>query len=484
MPDSKAGSFAVISGNEVINAARTLAYIRNFGLPITISEDCWCPELNDLLGDCPAPTGSTFGTPGYMYPSSNPTLDSSVKSDPAPWYDSSIPESGDFLGFLPTDFEGLGSTYQRNTFQTINGGSILGKLRAGERTLLWKGWLFGRTCCAVEYGMQWLTSILSNASGCDGCEGAELDIMLCCPETTGTASTSRSCGQGNPLMPDIGTMANDDAFRTFYNVGLADGPKRLSDRTIGCASCEQEGGGCMKEVEFSLVAGNPFMHKKPVQVCSKNFPSCGVCPGDADQTFWRKILTTTYPASSTDALKCDALLDCLVSPADCITDPHCPTPVLPTIPAFEDPCGCDPYNTSKFCCEISNDIYGQFFEGVPQISVYSGDEDLHNVIVKFYENPQERDCTDQSLFDICNLCDTVNIRFVPKHSTLKIDGLTRRIDIECPGNNVNSAESLVTSTFSWPIFKCVSYIATVEADCNWGIASNAAVTLCVIPREM
>src|SRR5690242_19563402 len=140
MPDSKAGSFATLNGYEVVNTQRTIDYIRNFGLPISIDEDCWCPQIQTLAGCEPAT--------GYKFPS----------TDTAPWYDPAIPESGDFLGLLVTEFDGLGSTFTRQTFDTLNGGAVLGRLRPQARTLTWRGFLFGRTCCAAEYGLRWLTA--------------------------------------------------------------------------------------------------------------------------------------------------------------------------------------------------------------------------------------------------------------------------------------------------------------------------------------
>lgn len=478
MPDAKAGSYAALAGTEIVNAQRTIKYIQQIGLPLSVSEDCWCADIRELL-NCEAVTA----TADYQYPSAGYPADSTPVSDPAPWYDPAIPESGDFLGFLPVEFEGLGSTYTRPSFDNIGGGALLGKLRPQGRVLTWRGFLIGRTCCAAEYGVSWLTAMLAEAGGCDGCNGAELDILLCCPEVTGGAvPPNTSCGPAQ--VPPIGIMDRKNAFRTFYNTGLIGGPERTgNDRQIGCGHCDQEA-GCLIEVEFSILAGNPFMHKDPVEVCRKPFPPCGVCPGDADLGFWQKINTTAYPAVPADAELCANLLECLAAPEDCINDPNCPLPTLPTIPGFEDPCGCTPYNTTDICCEVSNDIYGQFFEGIPQIRIFAGTEDLHNVSVKFYENPQERTCTDTEMFDVCNLCDEVTIRFIPKNSTLVIDGLTKQINVECIGDNINPGESLVSSVYQWPTFKCVDYIVKISADCNFTVAANAEATICVIPREM
>lgn len=482
MPDSKAGTWAALNGSEFTNAQRTIDYIHNFNLPIAIDEDCWCPSIEELLEDCDIPVT------GYTFPS----------VDPAPWYDSAIPESGDFLGFLTTEFEGLGSTYTRSTFETLQGGAVLGRLRAQARTLTWRGYLFGRTCCAAEYGLRWLTAQLSDAGGCGGCDGAELDILICCPEATGSVPNNTTCNvqdvtscssnQSVGMAPPLGQLReNQDAFRTFFRTGLIDGPRQLSTRTLGCGGDCEDGPGCLIEVEFSIIAGNPFMHKDKEQVCQTTFPSCDdEC--DPNDPTWIKIATTAYPATAADGEECLDSLDCSVldNSVNCIADPNCPTADLPTIPEFEDPCGCEGFFTTRICCEISNDIYGQFFEGVASIDVFSGStEPLRNVVVSFYENPQERDCTDTALFQSdCFRCAKVNIRYIPPQTTLTVDGLTKRITAKCIGRDPVPAESLTVSPFAWPVLKCISYIVTIEADCSFPISADASATVCVTPREM
>lgn len=470
MPDSRAGSWAAKDGSEIINSQRTVAYIQNFNLPLTVDEDCWCPRIMDLLDDCPSATGA--GPDGeYTFPS----------EDPAPWYDVAIPESGDFLGFLVTEFEGLGSTYTRNTFDILSGGAVLGKLRPQARVLTWRGYLFGRTCCAAEYGLRWFTAQLAGGV-CDDCSDSELDILLCCPPISGATPLPAcgnsqaalggavSCETGNQLgePPSFGQGKSSDAFRTFHKVGLAGGPVKTSVRELGCGSCEDHN-GCMIEVEFSMIAGNPFMHKDPVCVCdSIPFPACEGCAEDganADLDFWIKVNTSSYPASEEDTESCTASLECTVSPEDCNVDPNCPRATLPTIPEVEDECGCESIFTTELCCEISNDIWGKFFEAVPQISIYSGNRPMQNVTISFYENPQERTCDDEDLFDVCNLCDQLTVRYIPAMSTLTMDGLSKRVSVECIGGNVQPGESLVASNFRWPVFKCINYIVKISADC-------------------
>jgi len=465
-----------LNGTELINSQRTLDYIKNFEVPIQISCDCWCPCIQGLLA-CKEPVA------GYGYPS----------LDTAPWYSPSIPESGDFLGFLPIEFEGLDSTYTREVFDIINGGGVLGRLQAKPRTLTWRGFFFGRTACAAEYGFRWMTSRLAAAAGCAGCSGGELDLLYCCVEQY----PSESCASETaPAIND--DMDSSDAFRAFYKVGLVDGPKKLDGgRTIGCTGCTQKtqsypgsthasgvpcpGGAVMLEAEFSVVAGNPFMYKDPVEVCETAFSStpCGDCN---DPTFdqWKKV----GPGETCkDPRDCSQFADssCLIDPEN----PDCNPDDLPVIPEFVDPCqGCDPIEERTVCCEISDASYGEFFDAAVTIEVYSGALPLRNITVRIFENPQRRACSDPAVLDNCNVCDVLRIRYVPPNSTLRVDGLNRRIEIECPGQEPRPAESLTITPFSFPILSCNPYLITASLDCAREIANDATFKVILHPREM
>lgn len=163
-----AGTAVWLDGIEIINDARTQSYIRNrLGPPgLSIMCDIGCPNMVQLIG-CDSPSG-------YV----SPTFDN------APWLSSSFPESSDFLGVLVSDFSGLSSTLTRNVTPIISEGAVLGRLRAKERTLQWKVYLIGRTCCSVAYGLRWLTRQLSGPNACTGtCTNQTLDLITCCPET-------------------------------------------------------------------------------------------------------------------------------------------------------------------------------------------------------------------------------------------------------------------------------------------------------------
>ena len=164
MSDSIAGAAAWLGGTEIVNDSRTTAYMRNGIKPTTLSVngDCGCANILSLAG-----CDTEYTTP---------------KDDNAPWYDPAIPESAEFAGFLSTEFEGLNSTYSRAVTESIADGATLGRSRFGSRTMTWKGFLFGSSCCGVAYGLRWLGKTLQGSKNCgNNCSGDDLELLVCCP---------------------------------------------------------------------------------------------------------------------------------------------------------------------------------------------------------------------------------------------------------------------------------------------------------------
>lgn len=466
MPESPFGSAAFLNGEEIVNDARTLAYLEaGFGPKrLSVHGGCACPRIRELI-EC--------GSSPYTSPA----------ADPAPWYDSSVPESADFAGFLMTEFEGMGSTYTRASTEKITGGAVLGRLRPQPRTMTWKGLLFGRSDCAVRYGLSWMTA---NLKGADcACTGEELDILVCCPELIATPPVT-GCDNLAPIArPDAcPPFTQPDAFRLLKNVGLLSGPTILSQRRIGSCGGNCSGSSCtgdddtvMLEIEFSLLAGNPYMFGCPVCLCAEEpFPinddeDCALDPR------WVKVLD----GGSTEGCGRET---CVLG-VDCAhTDEFgCGIAVLPDIPPYHDKCFCDPLDPVSFCCSIPQDAFGQFFEGAPVIEIYSGSKSMRSTTIRFFANPRGLDCCDVAE-DPCLECDSLQISFIPADSTMLIDGTTRTVTITCPGSTVSiPADNLTVTPFAWPILSCVDYCICVETE-GGQVATNAWVTISVVPREM
>lgn len=466
MPDASAGEAAFLNGEEIINNARTIAYLNaGYGPPgLNVIGGCACPNLRELI-ECDE---EPYSTP---------------VDDPAPWYDVSVPESGDFSGFYVETFEGLGSTFQRSSFEKITGGSALGRLRAEARTMTWKGYLFGRSECAVQYGLRWLTAQLRGAE-C-ACGGEDLDLLICCPSVTGaTPVTGCLPSQMEPFA--CPPFVQPNAFRTLKNVGLFEGPTILSQRQTGCGSgCTEdrcEPSSLIIEIEFSLLAGNPFLYGCPVCLCvEESFPDSP----DPTDLFIKVIDGGEFPAACLDPT--------CPPPADITADPGCRRVTLPTIPEFTDRCFCDAIDPVQFCCAIPADSFGEFFEGVPVIEIFSGSTALRSTTIRFYSNPLGSPCCDVA--DPCFECDSIRIRYIPPLSTLTIDGQTRKVTLQGPGMGAPvNADSLTVTPFSWPILQCIDHCICIETDgavlsaadpCLGDSTSTGAhVSVAIFPREL
>lgn len=499
--DNIAGQIAFLEGDEIVNANRTTAYLKAGYGPenINVLHGCDCPEelVITLIGeDCAPATGSAPVT-GCEHPENDGVGYNSPSSDPAPWYDPDCPESAHFAGFYPVEFDGIGSTYTREVFPVIGGGGILGRLRAAPRTLTWRGFLFGSTCCGVAYGLRWLTAKLSQTRCGAECSGEQLDMMICCPQKEiedaiareaakaaqiaaeagdvssfyggfayGTAEYGDSSGSGltTPLTDSqVIASFSDTAFRSFFNVGLIEGPLVLSERQSSC------GCGCstIMEIEFSLVAGNPHMYRNPIVL--------------ADCETWEDeiALIMSCPwVESDDPADC-AEEEC-PDPTPCTDDPNCPSPTLPVIVTTIDECVCEPISPVEKCVGIPASKCTT--QSVPIFQVFSGSQPLYSTRIRVLENPIGLTCETIAM-DPCLSCATIGIRFIPANSTLTIDGVNRRITIECPGGETRPGEPFLTTGFTWPVFECFDYCVCFEVDALT-VASDACFSVSVVPREM
>lgn len=153
-----------IAGNEVINSCRTLAYI-NRGLAPHWAPgagddcDCCCSCVDD--GDYTTPSGTSNG------------------GNPAPWFDLTRPESGEFFGVMIADMHlstplvapPAGSTYGRSCPIPV------------PRTMTITGYLVASTCRGTGYGREWLVRALGQpcvGGGC--CPTRNATMLLWCPE--------------------------------------------------------------------------------------------------------------------------------------------------------------------------------------------------------------------------------------------------------------------------------------------------------------
>jgi hypothetical protein len=453
-----------------------------------------------VIGLIGCPVSGSAPVTGQCSPECSPAVTgtySSPASDPAPWYDPACPESANFAGFYTTKFEGLESTYTREVFPVIGGGGILGRLRAGPRSLIWSGFLFGKTCCGVAYGLRWLTNTLAQSRCGAECSGEQLDLMVCCPqkEIEAAIAAGAAAEQAAIAAPEdnlwmyggwaygeaeyAGANANsgatqteeeiiagfgDTAFRSLYNVGLVEGPLVLGERKSSC------GCGCaaIMEIEFTLVAGNPHFYRQPVVLAD-----CVPFPlASEEECPW---------VDSSDPNDCPPPAEC-PEPEPCTMDPNCPSPTLPIIITESDECVCTPFQPVETCVAVPASTWGCSSEAVPIFQVSSGDQPIYSTEIRIIQNSIGRTC-DELSEDPCLSCTTIGIRFIPANSTLVIDGVNRRITIECAGGEVQPGEPFLTGSFEWPVFSCSDYCVCATVD-GLTASEDACFSMSVVPREM
>lgn len=239
--------FLDFNGVEVANAARTLSYLRG-GLGSAYWE-LWPADVCSVLY---RQLGGTCGTPDVFV---------SPASDPAPWYDATRPESGDFLGVYLTDISGYDSVIQRTVTPRPSGlgGGTLASEQNEPRVWKFDGYLASASCEGAEYGLEWLTYVLSaigSGAGCDSCAASNMRVYLSCP-------------------PDD---CSDDTIGEWYayEAALTDGPHKTE---FGFTCCD------VVEIEFTITTGNPYLYKRPA-VCLDPSVVGAVMPPIYDFCYW------------------------------------------------------------------------------------------------------------------------------------------------------------------------------------------------------
>lgn len=171
---------------EIVNNDRVLSYMKGNksagavplkGRNTQVTKACECEPLLPLYCDLGSgPSGE------YISP----------QQDDAPWYDIDVADSNDFAGFFCEKVTGFDSLFTRKVFDDAIEGGALGPLRLKARRMQFTGWIRARTCCAADYGLDWLTSALTDAARCEGCEDGEMYAFRCCPPANTCALTTVS----------------------------------------------------------------------------------------------------------------------------------------------------------------------------------------------------------------------------------------------------------------------------------------------------
>jgi len=252
--------YVYFNNTEIANNERTVAYL--LGDPLggfpglkspstSVTPNCGCNLGHLLWCDQGAGTDGAYTTP---------------ELDEAPWYDPAVPESAEFAGLFITKTEGWDSVVSRSVIEGAIGGSALGPLRFTGRTVTFEGWLRAKTCCAAEYGLQWLTEALVGNTLCQDCSLADLYMVKCCPSGDDAtchiaeSSTSQFRQQAGvtvtvtALGAGLYQLVIDDPDR----INLVSYPEGVINNFDGFLSACLDGSNPAAVAAFDLVlAGNP-----------------------------------------------------------------------------------------------------------------------------------------------------------------------------------------------------------------------------------
>lgn len=236
------GYFA-FGGTEVINAARTAAYVAHEMPTFGLSNCVRCEDLRLALGDDPYTT---------------PLVDA-----PA-WFDERNPDSWNFYGLYPLSVEGIEDSTVTSTVTQLTGdGAVMSAPRHAGREISFSALLIGADDAAVSYGLTWLRSALEG-SPCrpDGaCTGDHLCFYSACPpvctDADPTGSPKRfTCEDGQ--ITATGRWCALDYERTMYRVTVTDGPTIVERYNTSV--------GSMIRVQWTVTAGVPWAYSTAIKV--------------------------------------------------------------------------------------------------------------------------------------------------------------------------------------------------------------------------
>ena len=409
--------YVVFGGMEILNSARTEAYVEHAGVSWFRS----CSECGDLAAG--------LGDAAYTSP----------LQDEAPWVDPDNPDSWGFWGIYPLDIGGFDdSTTTAEAVEGVRAGGVVGNRRAGTRTLTYHVLLMGIDDAAAMAGMAWLRMAL-DGTGCNtpgaGCGGDDLCFLSTCPPVCVDLNDPTECLSGY--------------WRTFRRVTTTEGPKVT-------AKNQMSDDAAVWEVEFTMVAAVPFAYGERRVV--------GV-GGTVDTGDLFRPLASFPPIIGMPEVACPGPA---TPPA--IYDPFC-TIIMspPVVPVVE----------SSFCVDMptvwdrySMQIPAEFVPGngvaVPSITIRAGGSDLRMLRVRFYGDPLG--WFDPQDLDPCAFCGEFLITYLKGGYEIVLDGMDESIIMQDPLNvaaTAVNASSVVTSTddtgFVWPLLTCgMAYIVTLD----------------------
>ncbi|GGZ23212.1 hypothetical protein GCM10010387_15400 [Streptomyces inusitatus] len=466
-----------LGGVEIANHVRLAAYAESESVGTSLDSffPCVCPTLTaEMLGDLP-----------YVDPA----------TDEAPWYDSAVPASEDFAGLLVLSMDGLDDhPVRRAVTNSIAGGGVLGPARAGPLTIVVTAVLLGRTCCGVEYGRHWLSEALQGCAG-NACEGDCMTVFTCCPDE----ELDQEC-------------FNDGHRRTLRRVALVDGPRVIGRAGSGCSAGECSAGADVITVEFTLVAGVPWLWTDQVPIfelappaddsdtcvtwCFPEGPGgptdcldlVETCPsGSLSVPAGTGACALAWPVRD-ESVPCDAPCRHAVceDPTAACSDPLCQAPTPPSVAELKT-CYCLPLAVERQCCELDLSECPAWSVDTPVITVRAGSHELRNLTIRLFERTPAHGtmtCEEIADADRCSPLAVYHVAHVPADGAVTIDGQTGRATVECAGVCETSSDVYGRDggPLTFPVMACSSYILCLESDVENPPAADAVVRMSVSGR--
>ena len=441
--------FASVGDIEVWNTARLGAYLTNVGSPFTSGgQVCSCDEL----------TPTVLGLPYETY--QTPALDD------APWYDPDYPVSSEYLGFLPLSVSGVDQNPRgRSVSNAVGGGGVFGPVRSLPRTITVTGVIVGASCCGAEYGLHFLSEVLSGCTG-DACDGDCFVMYACCPD-------------GETLTAD---QFNAKYRRTFRRTALVSGPTVVQRQGNGsCAAGGCAAGGDLITVEFVLVAANPWAWTDTMPLLDVDFPQ--PLP-DAPCIDW----CVMDPVTLTGGCDADECLFGVCTDDSACTDPlqAVPAPPQPTTPLTSF---CVPIGTESACYDIDLSDRPEWSGDAPMITIEAGSDELRNIRILLFAKPAGTLLSCDAIADT-NRCDPVAefvITYVPAGGVLVLDGQVGKALLICndecqTSTNVYGDQN--GGPVRFPELGCAEYCLCVEVDNNFPPAADASLSFGVSGRGL
>lgn len=434
--------------NEIINTARLQTYLTNVGSPFASGPDiCSCDSL----------TAAVLDDPPYSTPDS--------ATSPAPWYDPDYPDSANFLGLLPLSIDGLDDLpIVRSVNPSVSGIGSIGPQRVQPRVITVTALLLGTTCCAVAYGLHWLSEALQGCRG-GSCAGDCATMYACCPPGGLTAAQYNAAHR-----------------RTFRRVALTSGPVVTARNGTGACGTGQCGYGAdILTVEFTLTAGSPWAWTDPTPLLDVDLP------GDAeDLTCVTWCLTGSVLPECAGACQ---YADCISSSLAC-TDPNCTAADLPDIQGGEL-CNCLPLANERACYTLDLSTRPAWSSDALIVELASGDAPLRNVKVTLYEKSAQDiadglTCDQIADANRCNPFATYFVSYVPADGVVTLDGQIGRATLDCGSSTVNADCGPARDVFGadagpaqFTPLTCAQYCLCVETDVLNPPADNAGMSVSV-----